>query len=725
MKQSHKLWLRSAIIALSAFIIAIICNFTGVFTYFENKTYDLRMTNAAKYKRACRDIAFICVDQESIDYASEKYGWSWPWPREAYARVIDFLSAGNPKAIAFDILYTEPSVYGEQDDIALRDAEARSGKVIQAFYYSEDDYDKILSPVRGISDNAALIANITSAKDSDDVIRRTRIKTEKDSNQLQELLEYSLPYSDYSLGLAPAVLGGLEAGIDSIPFLKDGTALLRYTKSIDDYFPYSIKDIFESYDAMQNGEEGYFVPSDFEDLYIFCAYYAPGLFDICSTPVSQVYPGVGVHITALDNYLTNSFIKKVPDVFNILWIFLLACLPSLIVAISESKFSKYAAAIISEGSVFSGLICIGLPIILFNNGIWLLLVTPLFAFFLSAAANTLISLATEGKQKRFIRSAFSQCLSKDVVNQIINDASSFTLGGKKFQMSAIFTDIQKFSSFSELLSAAELGCLLNYYLTRMSDIIIDEKGTVDKYEGDAIVALVGAPVAMQDHAVHACRAAVKMKKAEIELNKEIKEYAANPKPSWMEDDLYNAFKTLVANNKTIFTRIGINSGEMIAGYFGSEKKKNYTMMGNNVNLASRLEGVNKQYHTNGILISQATYELLEDEFTVRSLDRVRVVNINTPIQLYEVLDEKRTTSLEMISYITKWEIAMKEFNAKNYSKAKELFAGLLLEKPDDNTAKYYIHLLDDYFLKGTYPKDADNEGVEYNPEDGVFKLLQK
>lgn len=724
MKQSHKLWLRSAIIAVSAFIIAIICNFTGVFTYFENKTYDLRMINAAKYKRACDDIAFICVDQESIDYASEKYDWSWPWPREAYARVIDFLSAGNPKAIAFDILYTEPSVYGEQDDIALRDAEARSGKVIQAFYYSEDDYDKILSPIRGISDHAALIANITSAKDSDDVIRRTRIKTEKDSNQFK-LLEYALPYSDYSLGLAPAALADRETNISLIPTLKDGTALLRFTKSIDEYLPYSIKDILESYDAMQNGEEGPFVPSDFEDLYIFCAYYAPGLFDICSTPVSQVYPGVGIHITALDNYLTNSFIKKLPDAVNILWIFLLSCLASVIVAVSESKFAKNSALFISCG-IFLGLaISIAVPVILFNNGYWILLVAPLSAFFISSTANTLISLATEGKQKRFIRSAFSQCLSKDVVNQIINDASSFTLGGKKFQMSAIFTDIQKFSSFSELLSAAELGCLLNYYLTRMSDIIIEEKGTIDKYEGDAIVALVGAPVSMQDHAIHACRAAVKMKKAEIELNKEIKEYAANPKPSWMEEDLYNAFKILVANNKTLFTRIGINSGEMIAGYFGSEKKKNYTMMGNNVNLASRLEGVNKQYHTNGILISQATRELLGDSFAVRSLDRVRVVNINTPIQLYEVLDEKRTTSLEMISYITKWEIAMKEFNAKNYSKAKELFAGLLLEKPDDNTAKYYIHLLDDYFLKGTYPKDADNEGVEYNPEDAVFKLLQK
>lgn len=724
MKQSHKLWLRSAIIAASSFVIAIILNYTGVFTYFENKTYDLRMINAAKYKQPCDEIAFICVDQESIDYASEKYGWSWPWPREAYARVIDFLSAGNPKAITFDIIYSEPSVYGEKDDLALADAEARSGKVIQTFFYSEDDYDKPLFPVEPIRLNAAALGNITSTKDSDDVIRRTRIESKIKENVKIDY-KFFKPQCDFSLGLAPIALNDRDRNILRVPMLNDETALLRYTKSIDDYLPYSIKDILESYDAWQNGEEGYFTPSDFDDLYIFCAYYAPGLFDICSTPVSQVYPGVGVHITALDNYLTKSFITKIKDSTNILWILFLACLASAIVAVSESKFAKNSALFISCGILLGLAISILVPVILFNNGYWILLIAPLFAFFISSAANTLISLATEGKQKRFIRSAFSQCLSKDVVNQIINDASSFTLGGKKFQMSAIFTDIQKFSSFSELLSAAELGCLLNYYLTRMSDIIIDDKGTVDKYEGDAIVALVGAPVAMTDHAVHACSAAVKMKKTEIEMNKEIIEYAANPKPSWMEDDLYNAFKILVANKKTIFTRIGINSGEMIAGYFGSEKKKNYTMMGNNVNLASRLEGVNKQYHTNGILISQATRELLGDSFAVRSLDRVRVVNINTPIQLYEVLDEKECASPDLLSYIGEWEIAMKEFNARNYSKAKELLSSLLSKRPDDNTAKYYIHLLDDYFLKGTYPKDADNEGVEYNPEDGVFKLLQK
>lgn len=713
MNQKHKLWLRAIIIAAGSFVLALVLQLTGVFTAFENKAYDLRMLEAAKYKQPCDEIAFVCVDQESIDWAKETYGWSWPWPREAYGRMIRFFSAANPEAITFDIIYTEPSVYGEADDIALGEAEAESKKVIQTVFYSPSDYSKPLFPVPQIKDNAALLGNITSAKDKDDIIRRTRLFDTFDGT------EYP------SLGIAPLFINDRDSDLSDIPVLKDGTALLRYTKSIDDYFPYSAKNILESYDKWTKGEKGVLVPEDFDGLYIYCAYYAPGLFDICSTPVSQVYPGVGVHITTLDNYLTESFIKKAPLYVSIIWMIILAFLAAIIIVISENYFTRFSSAIISAGIVAGISIAIIVPVILFNNGIWIYLVSPLSAFLLSGITSIIVSLSVEGKQKRFIRSAFSQCLSKDVVNQIINDSSSFTLGGKKFQMSAIFTDIQKFSSFSELLTASELGCLLNFYLTKMSDIIIDDKGTVDKYEGDAIVALVGAPVAMEDHASHACSAAIKMKKAEEVLNRDIINYAANPKPSWMEDDLYNAFKTLVANGKTIFTRIGINSGEMIAGYFGSEKKKNYTMMGNNVNLASRLEGVNKQYHTNGILISQATRELLGDQFVVRSLDRVRVVNINTPIQLYEVLDEKTSASPDLIKYIADWEIAMKDFSNRNYSNAKKILSNLLQQNEKDNVAKYYLHLLDDYFIKGNYPKEADNEGVEFNPEDGVFKLLQK
>ena len=720
--KNNKLWFRSAIVALICFAITIVLQLTGVFTFFENKTYDRRMFFASKYKTACDEISFIIVDQASIDWAKENYGWGWPWPREAYGKMIDFISAGNAKSVAFDIIYTEPSVYGEEDDNALALAEANSGIVVQALNVLidyEKGTEKGQMPITQIKDAAAVLRAIVSSKDDDDIIRRGRLTYE------YEGVVYP------TLGTAPIFMQGEQDTLDSLPKLKDGTVLLRYQKDIDEYYPYSACDIFYSSDVynglVEPQEDDYVLePDEFEDKYVFVAYYAPGLYDICSTPVSQVFPGVGVHIATLDNYLTNSFMRKVPDFIAYIWIFVLTLLGAAFVAFATTRNSqKLTVVFMAVGFIFGTALAIVLPYMLFAKGIWLLLVAPFVAFFLSFLISVALSLSVEGKQKRFIKSAFSQCLSKDVVNQIMNDPSSFTLGGKNFQMTAIFTDIQKFSSFSELLTAAQLGSLLNFYLTRMSDIIIDEHGTVDKYEGDAIVALVGAPVEMTDHASRACAAAIKMKKAEEVMNQEIVQIASGEKPADMEQDLYDAFKIMVENKKVIFTRIGINSGEMIAGYFGSENKKNYTMMGNNVNLASRLEGVNKQYHTNGILISAATRDLLGDAFIVRSLDRVRVVNVNTPLRLYELLETREEASSELLKYVDDWEKAFADFEAKKYKEAAAQFETLASKNQNDNVVRYYLELLNNFFLKGKYPVATDDVGVEYNPEDSVFKLLQK
>ncbi len=336
-----------------------------------------------------------------------------------------------------------------------------------------------------------------------------------------------------------------------------------------------------------------------------------------------------------------------------------------------------------------------------------------------------MNLISTSKDKKFITGAFSQCLSKEVVDEIVANPSSFKLGGERVEMTAMFTDIQKFSGFSELLNAAQLVALLNFYLTKMSNLIMEERGTVDKYEGDAIIALVGAPIKMEDHAERACAAAIKMKSSELEMNKYIEEIAAGDKPEDMEQDLYDAFKIMVANKRTIFTRIGLNSGEMIAGYMGSENKKNYTMMGNNVNLAARLEGVNKQYHTAGIMISEATRNLLGDRFLVRSLDRVRVVNVNTPIRLYELIDEKSEVSEETVAYYAKWEEALKVFENREYQKSLDMINELLKENPKDSVARYYASLIAHFFAKGTYPTEKDDVGVAFNDEEFVFKLLQK
>ena len=434
----------------------------------------------------------------------------------------------------------------------------------------------------------------------------------------------------------------------------------------------------------------------------------------------EKYPLPGVHYALANQILSNDFVDDSPAFISII-IALVMCLLYSLVTYRIKRTTPQ--------------ILIGLAAVIFTGGLLLCYflitrqyigaVVPVVSVFVCFVATTVTGFITANHDKRFITNAFSQCLSKEVVNEIVANPASFKLGGQRLEMTAMFTDIQKFSGFSELLSAGQLVALLNYYLTKMSDIIMEERGTVDKYEGDAIIALVGAPVQMDDHAQRACAAAIKMKAAEVQMNKEIEQIAAAEKPAEMDEELYQAFKIMVENNRHLFTRIGLNSGEMIAGYMGSENKKNYTMMGNNVNLASRLEGVNKQYCTGGIMISAATRELLGDRFLVRSLDRVRVVNVNTPIRLYELICEKKDADEALLKYYQNWEIALKNFENKQYDKALEQFKLLYKHRSDDNVAAYYIKITENFFVKGKYPVESDDVGVAYNPEDGVFKLLQK
>jgi adenylate cyclase len=298
------------------------------------------------------------------------------------------------------------------------------------------------------------------------------------------------------------------------------------------------------------------------------------------------------------------------------------------------------------------------------------------------------------RERLFLHSAFSRYLSPQVINELIADPSKLHLGGEKREMTAVFTDIQGFSTISEKLDPVELVRLLNLYLTTMSNIIMENRGTIDKYEGDAIIAFFGAPVYQEDHAKLACRSALAIKKAERELNTLIMADHLSPSP--------------------LFTRIGINTGDMVVGNMGSENKMDYTIMGNAVNLAARLEGVNKQYHTGGILMSGFTKEKLGDEFIWRRLDRVRVVGISTPVRLYELLDLRSDREPETPDTISAWEEAIDLFERGSFEKAGAIFSFLVQKTPNDNTAKLYAGRCATY-LQTPPPKDWE----------GVHNLTEK
>lgn len=501
-----------------------------------------------------------------------------------------------------------------------------------------------------------------------------------------------------------------------------------------DYISYNMKTVRHMFDELTSSRER--VQNIVKGAFCIFGTNATSTTDFGLIQYEEKYPNPGVHYTIANQLLSGDFVIDSPWWISVI----IAGLLCLGYGFLSNKIKSTGRQLAAGGAMVGAEIVLLLLFYMITK-IYVGTAIPSISLAVTFIALTVLNLIRTSKDKKFITGAFSQCLSKEVVAEIVANPSSFKLGGERIEMTAMFTDIQKFSGFSELLNAAQLVALLNFYLTKMSNLIMEERGTVDKYEGDAIIALVGAPIKMEDHAERACAAAIKMKQSELEMNKYIEEVAAGDKPADMEDDLYEAFKIMVANKRTIFTRIGLNSGEMIAGYMGSENKKNYTMMGNNVNLAARLEGVNKQYHTGGILISEATRTKLSDKFLVRSLDRVQVVNVKTPIRLYELLGFKSEANDTVFKYIQDWEAALQKFESGDYKGALADFKALAAQNSHDNVSAYYIELIEKFFAKGKVPTEADDFGVAYNTENpadmnpdwigtkyeikGTFRLLQK
>jgi adenylate cyclase len=413
-----------------------------------------------------------------------------------------------------------------------------------------------------------------------------------------------------------------------------------------------------------------------------------GTTDIGVNPFHGKYVNVGTHAVVLDTVLSRSFITPLPVLWSVALAFLLV--PALI--IGSAGFKPGLRIMLGIGGI---LLIPAFSFLFFAaGGLYLGPLGPALAMSFALIVRETISFVGTNQEKLFLHSAFSRYLSPQVISEIIADPAKLNLGGEKREMTAIFTDIQGFSTISEKLDPVELVRLLNRYLTNMSNIIMENLGTVDKYEGDAIIAFFGAPVYREDHAALACRSALAMKKAERELNAVIMEEKLSPSP--------------------LFTRIGINTGDMVVGNMGAENKMDYTIMGNAVNLAARLEGVNKQYHTGGILVSEYTHDQAGGEFMCRRLDRVRVVGINTPVRLYELLDVRDGMDAEKTADISVWEKAIDLFEGGFFEMAEEAFTFLTKKKPEDYTAQLYV----DRCVK--YLRSPPPEGW-----DGVNNLTEK
>jgi len=394
----------------------------------------------------------------------------------------------------------------------------------------------------------------------------------------------------------------------------------------------------------------------FKDKYIFFGFSAPGLYDLKSTPVGGVYPGVEIQATLLDNYLSGDFLQHAPRWLTVFFIFILTVTCSLLITLFSSPLKGLA---IGFGTV-------SIPVLFsltaYDKGLWLPLVIPEAAVIATIILALAANFATEGRQKRFIKNAFKQYLNPAVIEQLIQHPERLRLGGERRELSIFFSDLEGFTSISEALNPEDLTALLNEYLTAMTEIVHDEGGTVDKYEGDAIIAFWNTPLFVEGHAVKTVRAALR---CQAEL-----------------DRLRPKFRKRI--EKDMYMRIGINTGPAVVGNLGSQTRFDYTMIGDAVNLAARLEGINKQFFTY-TTISQSTRDMIGDRFGIRELGRVIVVGRREPVSIYEpMLPETYETRGEALEIFAQ---GLQRFYRGEFEQAIDIFASI---QEDDPPAKAYL-----------------------------------
>ncbi|MGQ9689053.1 MAG: CHASE2 domain-containing protein [Desulfobaccales bacterium] len=673
-------------IILVAWGLALILTLTGILTPFSLKTLDL-LFGVTPLPPASPEVVVVTVAQPDLDFFKER-GVSWPWPRQLYAPIVDFCRRGGARAVIFDILYTEASVYGTEDDEKLARALEASGRAVLPFFLSRETkeaapeteaalaanalavtgppppgltvYQGVTTPIPPLLQAAAALGNVECKPDPDGIYRRIPLLGVWKGRFLP-ILALAAFSRLQGKGAWRFAAGALVEKDCRVPIDQEGRALLKFRGPGHSFKRLSAANIIQSEVRLQHGQPPFYQPEDLAGKWVLVGLTAPGLFDLKPTPLAPVYPGVELQATLLDNLLKGDFLQEAPDWLIWLWALVLAGSVTLAV-----QFFPHLWIILLT---VAGLLAVhgGVSLLVFRINWWADPVGPAvslgFAFALAAA----YSYATEGRQKQAIRRMFAQYMSEKVISHLLEHPERLKLGGERRRLTVFFSDLAGFTTLSERLSPEEVVSLLNDYLSRMTDIILAEEGTVDKFEGDAIMAFWGAPLEQEDQALRACRAALEQQAALVELNRRSTERGLPP----------------------LTVRIGLHTGEAVVGNLGSQKRFDYTVIGDTVNLASRLEGLNKFYGT-FILASETTAAECGDDILFREVDRVAVKGRATPVTVYQPLGCRNNLRPELTALSQKFSLALTAYRQRKFSEAGVLFEQILVQHPDDGPARVFL-----------------------------------
>ncbi|MEZ4753534.1 MAG: adenylate/guanylate cyclase domain-containing protein [Bdellovibrionota bacterium] len=674
-KNINKVGFHLAIASLVIACLACLVSWNRTFSELENALWDIRVKLTADPNKADKSIKVITISQRSLDHFA-KDSITWPWPRPLYIPVIEFLRDAGAKGLAFDMLFTETSVHGAVDDTQFAEAMlgelpivnavslSRTAKEVEQEYeyksfikrqqenlsklklkHKTFQYRSATLPIRDILKYAAAFGSVNATPDPDGVFRRYPFLL-----SLDETPVLSLPFALY------------HSVENQLPLIQDPRntgedLLVKFHGPAGTYQTIDFLDVISSYLSLQAGEKPRLDPKIFKDAWVFLGVWAPGLLDLRPISLDEKYRGVEFLATVLDNILHDDFIQRTQPLSDLFLIIMLSTIATLVFAFTKSISRQIIWFIIFAVT------CSLIALVLAEYGVWIDYSSPMLALIFIAASSLSIHYYHEGKQHKFIKDAFGHYVNKEVIKKIVSDPDKLSLGGEKRNLTIFFSDLAGFTSISESMEPTQLTKLLNEYLTEMTDIVLASGGTLDKYEGDAIIAFWNAPLSVEKHEQKAVQAALDCQR----------------KLASLRESFSNQYGV------ELRMRIGINTGEVVVGNFGSKSRFNYTMIGDAVNLAARLEGVNKQFGTE-TLISAATATTLDNSILVRKIADIRVVGRKEPVGIYEPIDLSHQNQEETIALFEKCRL---DFEKGNFKEAERGFESI----KDDPVSEIYLKRL--------------------------------
>lgn len=663
--------LRAALaVAVLSCLIAFGLDVLGVVERLELLSIDARYASGIGRRAPGEDLVIAWIDQESLEFVAGQ-GMGFPWPRTLYEEVLGYLRECGAKAVGFDLLFDQPSstdtdtAFGEalaaraDNALVVKLVEFREGaaspeatqrfaaRALQGQAAPRDlaVARGVVLPLPEIERGATRLGFSNVAADAD--------KTHRHYELVRGLARpgAEAPWLQPSFALATALVARPELDLAG-SLAGPARRLLNFRGPEFSFDKVKFVNIVQSMMASAEGQTPLYGKERFEGKIVLVGIHADGLEDAHPTPLSRSFPGVELHATAIDNLQRGDWLRESG------W---------------QGAFAAAAAALATTavfalpGVIVPLSVLLGIAVLFLASALlaWqsllvLPIAMPALAYGSSAGLGLAWRLVVEGRQKREMRRAFASYLAPEVLSEVLRDPDAVALGGSAREVTLFFTDLAGFTGLAEHVSPTELVAFLNDYFTRMCEPVLAERGVIDKFIGDAIMALFGAPLPGEDHPLRAVRAALVARRVSEDIAAELRQ----------------------AGKPSIETRIGVHTGLAVVGNMGSSKRFDYTAIGDTVNLASRLEGANKAFGT-GILVSETTWARCAGEVLGREVGRLAVKGRSEPLVVYEPLALRGAATDDEVGAVAAHAAAIDAARRGDRDAARAAFARLAALRPHD------------------------------------------